>query len=470
MIKYFIYTILFLSVNNVFAQTLIAVSNHPEATANHNQRKIVRDTSNNIYVVFMDTANQKNVIKGVMYDTITQQWSTPTIITEGSNPTISISKNEKIHLVFESNDSISKILYISSTDFLNWTPCIIISDTSLINELPVADIDSSGNLNVLWIQHNNNFTKSLIYACVNGDSLLDRKQITTKNDINDIAIANHLQYYTNDLFFAIQFTQDSLQFLKTTDNMVTFDTIYSAIGSQPCITYNSSYPENYLSESLFRFLFIDQNSQLTEIEADQWNNIYQKQISTDTVDYVCIDDVAPPIGYSFLFKSNGNLYHGFSYGAEWNWSTILDTITNTTLHPSIAYKHFNPGYVDFIWMEDNGNGYNIFYKRDTKYTWVGIKDYEEGKGFSITGYPNPFSEKLSINVSVENQKEIPIIEIYNLKFQLVNTLKVNHSSAKEFSYEWDATNKNGKKVTQGTYFILCSVGKIRTARKVVYIK
>ena len=36
------------------AQTLIATSKHPEATANHNQRKIVRDTADNIYVVYQN--------------------------------------------------------------------------------------------------------------------------------------------------------------------------------------------------------------------------------------------------------------------------------------------------------------------------------------------------------------------------------------------------------------------------------
>jgi hypothetical protein len=64
---------------------------------------------------------------------------------------------------------------------------------------------------------------------------------------------------------------------------------------------------------------------------------------------------------------NGILYHGFSYGSEWNWSTIMDTIAGNPLLPSIAYKSFNFSYVDFIWMVNNGNGYNIYYKHDPKH-------------------------------------------------------------------------------------------------------
>ncbi len=473
MIKYLIYAVIFLTAININAQTLIATSNHPEATANHNQRKIVRDSSDNIYIVFVDTSNQENIIKGVMYDSITGQWNNASYIIDGNNPTLSIGENDQIHLVFESNDSITKIRHISSFDFSNWTSGIVISDTTIKSEHPVADIDSSGNLNVFWVQNNDSLNESLIYAYINGDTLVDIKQITTKDEINDIAIANHLQYVKNDLFFAIQFEQDSLQFFISTDNMNTYDTIYSIIGSQPCITFNSPW-ENYPNDNLFRFLYIDQNSQLIEVGADpnDYSIIYQNQISTGLIDYVCIDDVVPPIGYSYLFMQNGNLYHGFSYDCvpPVNWNTILDTISGNIIHPSIAYKHFNFEYVDFIWMENNGNGYNIYYKRDEKHIWVSVIDNEQGKGFSIVGYPNPFTEQLSINVSVENKKVLPIIQIYNSNSQLVKILHAEHSSANEFSYKWYGTNQNGEKVNSGIYIIMCSVGNTKTARKVVYIK
>jgi hypothetical protein len=57
------------------------------------------------------------------------------------------------------------------------------------------------------------------------------------------------------------------------------------------------------------------NSQLVEIEglSPDYNNPYLNNISTAQTDYVCIDDLVPPVGYSFLFMQNENLYHGFSY-------------------------------------------------------------------------------------------------------------------------------------------------------------
>ncbi|MCK4662806.1 MAG: T9SS type A sorting domain-containing protein [Bacteroidales bacterium] len=473
MIKYLIYAVVFLTSVNINAQTLIATSNHPEAIANHNQRKIVRDSLDNVYIVFIDTNNQENVINGVMFDNITGKWNNSTYIINGNNPTLSIFKNGKIHLVFESNDSITEIRHTSSLDFSNWTSDIVLSDTAVRSEHPVADIDSAGNLNVFWIQNNDSLNESLIYACVNGDTLIERKYITAKSEINDIAIANHLQFFENDLFFAIQYDQDSLQFFISTNNMENYDTIYSIIGSQPCISFNSLYPEEYYLEddNMLRLLYINTNSQLIEIETGtNYSNINSAQIPVGSIDYVCIDNIAPPIGFSYLFMQNGNLYHGFSYGAYWDWSTILDTISGNIIHPSIAYKQFNFEYVDFIWMENNGNDYNIYHKRDEKHNGMSIEDHEQGKGFSIVGYPNPFTEQLSINVSVNDQKAQPIIQIYNSNSQLVKILHAEHSSANEFSYKWYGKNQNSDKVNSGIYIIMCSVGDTKTARKVVYIK
>ena len=62
--KYFLLSIITLLSADITAQTIIATSNHPGATSNHNQRKIVRDSVDNIYVVFMDFYNQESKIKG----------------------------------------------------------------------------------------------------------------------------------------------------------------------------------------------------------------------------------------------------------------------------------------------------------------------------------------------------------------------------------------------------------------------
>ena len=245
--KILVLGILLFEIINANAQTLIARTSNPEATANHNQRKIVRDLSENIYVVFTDSLNQESVIKGVKYEKSTGLWNNASYLFTGKNPTLSISKDGEIHIIYESNDSLSRILYANTYDFFIWTPSIILSDTLVVSTLPVADVDSSGKINVFWIERNDSLNNSLIYTNILNDTLAKRNCITTKNEILDIAIANHLQYSNNNLFFAIQFNLDSILFFRSTDNMASFDTVFEAIGSHPCITLNLLYLIYFIS-------------------------------------------------------------------------------------------------------------------------------------------------------------------------------------------------------------------------------
>ena len=204
----FLFTVILLS-TGLNAQTLITTSNISWATSFHSQRKIVRDGTGNIFVVFTDFMNSQRTLKGVMYNGNLDEWGTPEPITAGFRSTLAISEGGKIHLVYRSNDEIQKIMYISSNDFLSWTQPIALSDTGGSCILPVADVDSSGNLNVFWVQENLETGKDLVYCRVNGDTISDRKTITTKEDIYDIAMANHLQYSNDEIFFALHFTDDS---------------------------------------------------------------------------------------------------------------------------------------------------------------------------------------------------------------------------------------------------------------------
>ena len=398
--------LLVLNALTIKAQTLIAISSNPQATANQNQRKIVRDTLGNIYVVFEDTYNQENIIKSVMYSKIADQWSNPVTIRNGRNPTLSISREGEIHLLYETNDSLPVIRHTRSSDFLNWTQDIIVSDPSHSCTLPVSDIDSSGKVNVFWIRTNDSVSKSLLYTAIIGDSIGETKTVLTRNDITNVAVANHLMYRDNTLFFAVNVDPDSVKFFVSTDNMNTYNSIYADEGSQPCITYNSYFQDFNPDYNLSRFLYISSLTVLVEIAAEGplFTYDFSRRLQWDA-DYVCIDDLAPPIGYSYLFMVNGILYHGFSFFPETAQNTIMDSVTTNPLNPSIDYKSFDFYYVDFIWMENDGNGYNIFYKHDPKHIWIDATDNKPEKGFTITGFPKPVLRIVDNRCDVERSKD-----------------------------------------------------------------
>lgn len=463
-----LFLIAFLMSLNVSAQTLIATSNHYDATANSNQRKIVRDYDDNVYVVFTDIEEDVNIIKGINYDAESDEWSEAEIIAAGQSPTLAIGFDDKIHMVYESDDFPHiKIMYSASEDFIIWSNPEELSYAQFNSQYPVADIDSMGVLNIFWI-HDFDY---LLYCNVLNDSVSEPVLVTSKVNINDIAIANHLQYYLNDLFFGITSSWDSVQFFRSTDYLNTFDTIYESTGNSPCISFNS-YDDWVPEEGMVRFLYAD--NLLHEVEAYHPDYSYANvhQLPFGPVNFLSIDDVSPPIGYSFLFMQDGILNHSFSYGSNWNWTSILNSIqgNDDIRHPSIAYKHFNPLYVDFIWMEESGSQYNIYYLRADKHDWIpGIEDREFGKGFSITGNPNPFSNQITIRVSVEQEGIKPYLKIYNTGSQLLRELNVaNEVSDNDFIFTWDGRQESGKYVKEGIYLVLCSVGDKRIARKIIY--
>ncbi|MFH0893332.1 MAG: T9SS type A sorting domain-containing protein [Bacteroidota bacterium] len=445
------------------SQTLIATSNNPQATANHNQRKIVRDSDDNVYVVFADSLNHACVIKGLMLHRSTLLWDTASIICSGQNPTLAITDDNQISLLYESNDSLRRIMITTTSNFISWTAPVLLSDSNYFCHLPVADIDSAQKLNAFWIQKNSSTDGTLIYACLSGDSIISTLNLITKTGLNDIAVACHLQYTRNDLYSGIHFSSDSLLFFHSTHYMMSYDTTQITTGSFPCITYNSYSDPSFPNYNTYRLLFINPADSLYEIQ-------YMLFVSSTcpmpftNVSYVCIDDVAYPLGYSFLFLSNGELNHSFSYGCFMPQS-ILSSYTGSISNPSIAYKHFNIEFVDFIWMVNNAGEYQIFYKRDEKLPpIIGAVNEQPSSTFSITGYPNPFSEEITIVVKAPS---MPELNIYNSLLQLVAVLRPESIDNFNYTYKWKGTGIDGKRLKAGTYIIRCTAGKNRTARKVV---
>jgi hypothetical protein len=252
--------------------------------------------------------------------------------------------------------------------------------------------------------------------------------------------------------------------------MISFEVVFRAKGSSPCISYNSYFYFSSPEEDLVRFLYLDISSNIMEVEFSYLSSHGVVQLESN-VNYLCTDDIAPPIGYSYLFNRDGILFHGFSFGSTaWSgWNTILDTIATNPINPSIAYKFFNFYNIDFVWMEDEGTHYNVYYKRDSKYLWLGDNDTETSKGFTIIGYPNPFSEHLTINVSLDKTGEKPEICIYDSNSRLINTLKPYSGLDHVFNFRWDGSNLKGDKVPAGIYIIVCKTGNITTARKVSFL-
>jgi len=458
-----------ISALSLSAQTFIGNSSNPHATAHHNQRKIVRDASDNVYVVYVDGSGLNQVIKGVVYNSSGGAWSYPVVITSGTNPTLAIDPDNQIHMIYQTNNAIPAIKHSSSPDFMVWSEPETISDSGYKSFIPVSDFDA-GNLHIFWVQENSDLTQSVVYGRIEADTLAVQKVITTKNQIHDVAVACHLMYLDYKVFFAIQFNEDSLQFFRSEDYLLTLDTLHQAIGSQPCITYNSAYAFDP-DYGAIRFLYINPSFELIETEVNLYFGSQDSRIMRNDVNFVCIDNIAAMIGYSYLYMDESNLYHAFSYGSDAGMfgDYIMETINGPDLNnPSIAYKHFNPLIVDFIWMQGYGS-YDIFHMRDEKHQFMpAVEETKQEDGFSFTGYPNPFSKEITMHVNTGVYEGIPRITILDIKTRAVAELEHISVSGSEYLFSWNGYNATGEMAEPGVYIVLCTAGKKKAAWKVLF--
>lgn len=460
---------LIISSISINAQTLIATSKSPNATANHNQRKIVRYFEEQILVVYEDIKDGVPTIMGVKYNGLSDVWSEPYSIVEGVNPTLVGINEINPNLIYQTLDPISRINRFKNPDSIEIGEIYTISDTAKVCKMPVADC-----IYAFWVQENEDGTESLISSSVFGEnSYMSMKCLAKKNTIDDISVANDLmeQEFPLDVYVAFQYNNDSIQGLYSPEYMNEIDTIYECLGHEPCISFSGE--EYDFIQKFARFFYKSIDGELIEVEVldNDAASISSRIVCNSGASNVCIDDIAPPIGFSYLYLKEGNLYHAFSYGVHYYWTSVLDTIAFSAKpisNPSIAYKEFNFAFVDYVWMEANLNSYDIYYKRDAKHEYGSGTDKEKGKGFEILISPNPFKTELLLEISTENNNKYkPQLVIYNQKSQCVKTLDVIYFK-KRYTAVWDGTNEQGQKLSSGVYVILCTVGNKRTARKIVF--
>ncbi|MEZ4887897.1 MAG: FlgD immunoglobulin-like domain containing protein [Chitinophagales bacterium] len=89
---------------------------------------------------------------------------------------------------------------------------------------------------------------------------------------------------------------------------------------------------------------------------------------------------------------------------------------------------------------------------------------------SITAYPNPFSESISLQYTLPQASKVSA-KIYNTAGMLVAHLAAEENqSAGQHQLQWDGRNRQGLSVPFGTYFCQLQIGNQVVTEKVVYLK
>ncbi len=84
-------------------------------------------------------------------------------------------------------------------------------------------------------------------------------------------------------------------------------------------------------------------------------------------------------------------------------------------------------------------------------------------------YPNPFNPETTIRYSVSDNSPV-VLEIYNVKGQLVKTLVNEVKASGNHTAVWNGKDNNGSSVSSGVYFYKMKAGKFSSTRKMILMK
>lgn len=93
-----------------------------------------------------------------------------------------------------------------------------------------------------------------------------------------------------------------------------------------------------------------------------------------------------------------------------------------------------------------------------------------GAGISLApNYPNPFKGETSFRLELKNNAQPVLVEIYNLRGQLVKTL-FHGNSPKSVVQRWDGLDNHGRPASSGIYIIRASQGGNSVQRRIALVK
>ena len=86
-----------------------------------------------------------------------------------------------------------------------------------------------------------------------------------------------------------------------------------------------------------------------------------------------------------------------------------------------------------------------------------------------TGYPNPFNSYVSFNVDMPVNQRLTAV-VHDQQGHTVKQLLDSRQAAGTHILRWDGTDKSGRSMASGIYFVQCRSGRFSAVRKVVMIR
>jgi len=85
---------------------------------------------------------------------------------------------------------------------------------------------------------------------------------------------------------------------------------------------------------------------------------------------------------------------------------------------------------------------------------------------SFKAFPNPFRDELGNTYKVK-RGEVVQLGIYNLLGQQIRMIRRGHQSPGQYHYTWEGTDRSGKTVPTGMYYVMLGKGENKQVLKII---
>ncbi len=255
--------------------------------------------------------------------------------------------------------------------------------------------------------------------------------------------------------------------------------------------YNYTYEDNHLL-SVFKELFdpydlIWINDTFSDLEWDgyQINNMVFKSWEGDS----WVNSISRSFTYEIgdtlrctILDRNWSVDH---WNNKWKW--VIEE-TNHQLISRFDFQALEPDYTSFNNVRKEFFTYNESGQLTEEDVWMAplgtwihsfqvVYSYSPSQNDQIPNanythlavYPNPFNPTTTIHYSVPKQTDL-VIQIYNIKGQLVKTLYNDHQTVGTHLINWDGTDQNNSRISSGTYLVFMKSSEGVQTKKIVLLK
>ena len=186
------------------------------------------------------------------------------------------------------------------------------------------------------------------------------------------------------------------------------------------------------------------------------------------IDMIWLDTRDAPEGTFF-----SELYYSFSDDQGTTWSE--NESISASFDPTIGYPQQNKmgDYFDMVsddegahiaWTNTINGGQDVYYTRIFPDSVLSIDDVST-TATAISGFPNPFTEAITLSFDTARQGKTSVV-VYDMLGREVATLYDKETIGNQ-SIIWNGTSDQGTKVTEGIYFITITTGNQREVIRVI---